>query len=92
MSKVMHGQQDLASTGIGTPYYISPEMWRNQKYNEKTDIFSLGCLIYEMCMLKHPFDGKDMKDLSKNVLKNIYTPISEFYSVDLRQLIYKMMQ
>lgn len=60
-------------------------------YNEKTDIFSLGCLMYELCMLKHPYDGRDMKDLSRNVLKGVYQPISEIYSVDLRQVIYKML-
>ncbi|CAL6073244.1 Kinase [Hexamita inflata] len=91
VSKVLHSKFELAKTGIGTPYYISPEIWRNQQYNEKTDVFSMGCLIYELCTLKHPFEGKDMKDLSRNVLKGIFPPIQDMYSVDLRQLVYKMM-
>ncbi|KAH0572967.1 Kinase, NEK [Spironucleus salmonicida] len=89
VSKVLH--EDLTKTAIGTPYYLSPEIWRCEKYNEKTDIYSLGCLIYELCMLKHPFSGRDMKDLQKNVLRGTYAKVNEFYSQDLRDVIGAMM-
>lgn len=42
---------DFAKTQTGTPYYASPEVWREDHYDTKTDIWSLGCVIYELCML-----------------------------------------
>lgn len=45
----------FAHTQTGTPYYASPEVWRDEAYSTKTDIWSLGCVIFEMCMLKPPF-------------------------------------
>lgn len=45
----------FAHTQTGTPYYASPEVWRDESYSTKTDIWSLGCVMYEMCMLKPPF-------------------------------------
>ena len=50
-------------TQTGTPYYASPEVWRDEPYDKKSDIWSLGCLIYELCALKPPFSGRDMEDL-----------------------------
>ena len=54
-------------TQTGTPYYASPEVWRDQPYDHKSDIWSLGCLIYEMAALKPPFLGKSMEDLNRSV-------------------------
>ena len=45
---------ELARTCIGTPYYLSPEICENRPYNNKSDIWSLGCVLYEMTTLKHP--------------------------------------
>ena len=50
-------KKGLAYTQTGTPYYASPEVWRNQAYNTQSDIWSLGCVIYEMAALKLPFKG-----------------------------------
>ena len=54
-------------TQTGTPYYASPEVWRDQPYDHKSDIWSLGCLVYEMAALKPPFLGKSMEDLNRSV-------------------------
>ena len=43
---------------IGTPYYLSPEICEDRPYNRKSDIWSLGCLLYELCTLKHAFTGR----------------------------------
>ena len=92
VSKVTHSQGEYAKTQIGTPFYLSPEIWRQEKYNEKTDVYSLGCLFYELCMLKHPYNGKDIKDLQKNVLRGQYQPITTYYSEELRDMIYSMLR
>ncbi len=49
VSKII--KTDFAKTQTGTPYYASPEVWREDHYDTKTDIWSLGCVVYELCML-----------------------------------------
>jgi NIMA (never in mitosis gene a)-related kinase len=55
LARVMNCDSVYASTQVGTPYYMSPEQINEQKYNEKSDIWSLGCIIYEMASLRPPF-------------------------------------
>jgi NIMA (never in mitosis gene a)-related kinase 1/4/5 len=59
-------------TQTGTPYYASPEVWRDQPYDNKSDIWSLGCVLYEMTTLKAPFTGKNMDALFKAVNAGSY--------------------
>ena len=49
ISKELNGTLDAATTVIGTPYYMSPEVYQNQPYTFKADIWALGCLLYELC-------------------------------------------
>jgi serine/threonine protein kinase len=53
----------MATTIIGTPYYMSPELFSNKPYNSKSDVWALGCVVYEMTTLKHAFNAKDMSSL-----------------------------
>lgn len=53
----------MATTIIGTPYYMSPELFTNKPYNSKSDVWALGCCVYEMTTLKHAFNAKDMSSL-----------------------------
>ena len=62
----------LNYTQTGTPYYASPEVWRDEPYNFKSDIWSLGCVIYEMIMLRPPFQANDMPGLFRRVCKGNY--------------------
>ena len=52
------GTSDLATTFTGTPYYMSPEVLKHDGYNVKSDIWSLGCVLYELCTLEHAFQGQ----------------------------------
>jgi len=90
VSKVL--KNNMAYTQTGTPYYASPEIWRDQPYNTKSDIWSLGCVIYEMCALKPPFRGKDMESLYQKVKRGIFDPIPSHYSIDLYHLISMCLQ
>ena len=65
VSKV--AKRGLLYTQTGTPYYASPEVWRDEPYDTKSDIWSFGCIIYEMCRLKPPFRAKDMEGLFQKV-------------------------
>ncbi|CAI5784107.1 serine serine/threonine-protein kinase Nek1 isoform X1 [Podarcis lilfordi] len=53
IARVLNSTVELARTCIGTPYYLSPEICENKPYNNKSDIWALGCVLYEMCTLKH---------------------------------------
>lgn len=79
-------------TQTGTPYYASPEVWKEVEYTEKADIWSLGCLLYEMAALYPPFQAENVSDLSKKIIRGVYTNINEVYSNDLRQLISRLLQ
>ena len=57
----------LLNTFYGTPLYLSPELVENKPYNEKTDIWSLGIILYEMCTLNPPFKGKTILELAKQI-------------------------
>ena len=80
-----------ASTQTGTPYYCSPEIWRDLPYDFKCDIWSVGCILYELCTFRPPFRGNSLKELSQNVMKGYYMPIPSFYSRDLKKVIEYML-
>lgn len=82
----------LLYTQTGTPYYASPEVWKDKPYDSKSDIWSLGCVIYEMCTLKPPFRAEDMDGLYKKVIKGQYSKIGNGYSDDLSNVIKMMLQ
>ncbi len=90
VSKIL--KNGLHNTQTGTPYYASPEVWDNNLYDFKSDIWSLGCLLYEMCALKAPFRGNTMKMVYDKVKQGIYEPIPNVYSKSLSGLIYICLQ
>lgn len=91
ISKVLDGTIDMAKTVIGTPYYMSPELCENQPYGMQSDVWALGCILYEMCVLKHAFDATNICGLIFKILNGSYPPISDQYSEDLRGLVSKML-
>lgn len=69
ISKVLEGTMDFAQTCIGTPYYMSPEIFKNKPYNHKSDIWALGCVLYEMTTLNHAFDANSLNGLACKIIK-----------------------
>jgi NIMA (never in mitosis gene a)-related kinase len=92
IATVLRNTHALAKTVCGTPYYFSPELCLNKPYNSKTDIWSFGCIIYEMATLRHAFDAQNMKALVARILKGNYTPVAPKYSPDFATLIDRMLQ
>ncbi|NXB16839.1 NEK5 kinase, partial [Rhagologus leucostigma] len=101
IARQLNSTTELAHTCVGTPYYLSPEMCENRPYNNKTDIWSLGCVLYELCALKHPviltvlfslfslikFQGNSLHELVLKICRGRFQPVSPNYSYDLRVLI-----
>ncbi|KAM6458855.1 serine/threonine-protein kinase Nek3 isoform 3-T4 [Liasis olivaceus] len=58
---LLNSPMAYACSYVGTPYYVPPEIWENMPYNNKSDIWSLGCVLYELCTLKHPMFKKNPK-------------------------------
>lgn len=73
---------------VGTPYYISPEIVENKPYNFKSDIWSLGVILYEMCTLKPPFDASNLPSLALKIVTGNYRPIPKKFTPKLSDLIF----
>lgn len=72
----------MVKTCIGTPYYMSPELFSNQYYNEKTDIWSLGCVLYELLTGKRVFEANSMHQLKSKVKYSNFRPIYRHQNPD----------
>jgi NIMA (never in mitosis gene a)-related kinase len=80
IAKVLQSTVDHAKTIVGTPYYLSPEIIENKPYNFKSDMWSLGVLLYEMCALKPPFNGGSLHVLAMQIVRGVYSPLPTHYS------------
>ena len=79
-------------TQTGTPYYASPEVWSDKPYDYKCDIWSVGCIVYELCAQKPPFTGNSLEDLYKAIIKGRYEPLPKVYSTELNIMIQMLLQ
>jgi NIMA (never in mitosis gene a)-related kinase len=89
VSKV--AKMGMVHTQTGTPYYASPEVWKDQPYDSRSDIWSLGCVFYEMATHQPPFRAVDMKGLYNRVVKGIFSSLPDYYSRDLENMIRAML-
>eukprot|EP00210_Caulerpa_lentillifera_P008417 g8029.t1 len=84
---------DLAHTQIGTPHYMPPEIWKNRPYSYACDIWSLGCLLYEIMTYKVPFAARSLHELRAKVTTGRFSPLPNGkYSKELTQLCQSMLQ
>ena len=90
VSKV--ARRGLGYTQTGTPYYASPEVWKDKPYDHKSDVWSLGCVLYEMITLRPPFRAKDMEGLFNKVCKGQFSRIPERFSDDLFKIVQYLLQ
>ena len=85
-------QASFANTIIGTPYYLSPEMCEDKPYNEKSDVWALGCILYELCTYRHPFDATNHGALILKILNAEPDPILAIYSSKLQKLVNQILE
>jgi serine/threonine protein kinase len=81
-----------AHTVLGTPYYISPEMCEGKGYDNKSDMWALGCIVYEMACLQKTFEGSNLPALVNKIMRGQFAPIRGQYSPLLKQLVRDLLQ
>lgn len=91
VARELNQTANMAHTVVGTPYYLSPELCEEKPYNNKSDIWSLGCVLYEMCTLRHPFEAMNQGALILKILRGKYNPIPATYSRSLVELVDKLL-
>ncbi|WLF80668.1 G2-specific serine/threonine protein kinase [Lodderomyces elongisporus] len=87
LAKMLTTQNDFAKTYVGTPYYMSPEVLMDEPYSPVCDIWSLGCVLYELCNLVPPFQAKTHLQLQSKIRRGVIPNLAEGYSIQLRTLI-----
>ncbi|XP_031195098.1 serine/threonine-protein kinase Nek3 isoform X2 [Mastomys coucha] len=91
-ARLLSSPMAFACTYVGTPYYVPPEIWENLPYNNKSDIWSLGCILYELCALKHPFQANSWKNLILKICQGPIHPLPAQYSSKLQCLVKQMLK
>lgn len=87
IARVLESTTAVAVTMLGTPYYMSPEVCKGEPYRDKSDMWSLGCVLYEMCRFRHAFESQSLLGLVYCIVSEHYEPIPEIYSEDLAKLV-----
>lgn len=91
VAKVL-GSRNFARTTVGTPYYLSPELCDNRPYNDRSDVWSLGCVAYELCTGgRRPFDARSAGALVVKIMKDEPPPLPSSLSSALRRAIAAML-
>lgn len=86
LSKIMQSH-DFASTYVGTPFYMSPEICAAERYTLKSDIWAVGCIIYELCTKDPPFNAQTHLQLVNKIRKGDVAPLPKEYSKELNQVV-----
>ena len=84
IAKVMEGSMTAASTVIGTPYYMSPEVCQGQHYDYKSDVWALGCILYEICALQQAWSGSNLLGLVYKIVQEKQPRLPDNYSEELK--------
>mmetsp|Transcript_15289 Transcript_15289/g.19583 ORF Transcript_15289/g.19583 Transcript_15289/m.19583 type:complete len:695 (+) Transcript_15289:110-2194(+) len=85
IARILETTLEKADTVVGTPFYMSPEVCENQPYDYKSDVWAMGCILYEMCTLVHAFKANNLLGIVFKIVQGEYSPISDEYSDGLKR-------
>ena len=91
IARVLSGTKEMAQTVVGTPYSLAPEVCENKAYGYAADVWALGCVLYEMCALKHAFDAGNLLGLVWKIVHGQPEGLGEGFSGELRELLSSML-
>ncbi|XP_059148769.1 uncharacterized protein LOC131935999 [Physella acuta] len=92
ISKMMGSASIVAQTVLGTPYYISPEMCEGKQYSFKSDIWALGCVLYEMACLQKTFEGSNLPAVVNKIMKGSFPPLKGNFSDEFKDMVTDMLK
>eukprot|EP00745_Piridium_sociabile_P034730 TRINITY_DN59970_c0_g1_i1.p1 TRINITY_DN59970_c0_g1~~TRINITY_DN59970_c0_g1_i1.p1 ORF type:complete len:393 (-),score=55.57 TRINITY_DN59970_c0_g1_i1:158-1168(-) len=92
ISKMLESTSDFTKTIIGTPYYLSPEICKEQPYSWASDIWALGCVLYEMAALRVPFEASNLKALVDKITKGPPPQLPAHFSPALKTLVAELLE
>ena len=92
IATVLRNTMGMANTVCGTPYYFSPELCKNKPYNNRSDVWAMGVVLYELATGKHAFDGNSMQQLMQRILKTNAPPLPTTFSRDFRAMLDNCLQ
>jgi len=87
IAKVLASTMQNARTVVGTPYYLSPEIVQSKPYNFKSDMWSMGVILYELCALKPPFDAPSLHFLAMKIVRGAFNPLPSGFSSEMKSLV-----
>ena len=87
IARVLRHTVEVTRSMVGTPYYLSPEIIEGRPYSFKSDIWSLGVMLYELCALRPPFEGSSMHFLSVQIVRGRYPALPAHFSRELKTLV-----
>ena len=91
IAKVLSATLDQATTVVGTPYYMSPEVCENKPYSYKSDVWALGCILQELCTGEYAFSASNLLSLAYKIVTGSPKPIPTEYSPGLQDLVSKLL-
>eukprot|EP00916_Digyalum_oweni_P004570 GHVL01008066.1.p1 GENE.GHVL01008066.1~~GHVL01008066.1.p1 ORF type:complete len:780 (+),score=155.61 GHVL01008066.1:94-2433(+) len=87
LARVLSENSLFANTTVGTPYYMSPEQIERNSYGAKSDVWSAGCLLYEMAALTPPFEAENQYVLSNKIRRGKFKRLPPRYSDELQRVV-----
>eukprot|EP01017_Pseudomicrothorax_dubius_P025939 TRINITY_DN2852_c0_g1_i10.p1 TRINITY_DN2852_c0_g1~~TRINITY_DN2852_c0_g1_i10.p1 ORF type:complete len:557 (-),score=123.35 TRINITY_DN2852_c0_g1_i10:193-1863(-) len=91
VAKALDHTNQAAISLVGAPHHFSPEQCQSKPYTTKTDLWALGCVLYELCAMKPPFEGKSLVELCEKIVSRQHEPIPKGFSPPLRGLIDRLL-
>ena len=92
IARVLSNTRSKAKTVVGTPYYLSPEIIKSEAYSFKSDIWSLGVLLYEMAALTPPFNAGSLHQLAQKIIQGRYAPLPSHFSPAVSSIVADMLK
>lgn len=92
IAKVLDSTAAFAKTTIGTPYYLSPEICQERPYSWSSDVWAMGCILFEMAALRVPFDAANLKALVAKITRGPTPALPSRYSPELARLCGDLLQ
>ncbi|POM66012.1 NEK protein kinase [Phytophthora palmivora] len=91
IAKTLDSTLDQAKTVVGTPYYMSPEVCESKPYSYASDVWSLGCVLFEMLALRHAFDAPNILTLILKIVQQDFAPVPPHYDNEISDLLRKLL-